>query len=375
MVSILEVIHKLKNQILEKDAIIREKTSELVATRDYLRRIFAALADAVLVIDPEGTIESANLAACELLGVPLEEIIGSPAASLWEDPSEAARFEGEGLAEQFKSGASQRSDMLLRVGPGKVVPVSWSSAVLITGGRPSGLVGIARDVRVERRLEEDKRRTIQALAASVAHEIRNPLGAIQNSVALLLRDLQLSGDDKTLLDIVFDETQRISKIVDQFLRFGHPQNAQFSRADMSALLRDVATLAGQDERAQQGRELLLHIDADLPQVTFDPSQIKQVVWNLISNALDAAESSIAIRARSTTAGGVEVRVADDGAGMPAEVLARATEPFRTTKAQGTGLGLAICKRIVEDHGGSLRLESTPGAGTTVSFTLPSTGGS
>jgi signal transduction histidine kinase len=114
----------------------------------------------------------------------------------------------------------------------------------------------------------------------------------------------------------------------------------------------------------------LHVDPDLPQVTFDPALIKQVVWNLLANALDACESSVAVRVRRGAANGVEVRVADDGPGMPDDVLRRATEPFHTTKAQGTGLGLAICKRIVEAHGGGLRLQSALGSGTTVSFNLP-----
>jgi PAS domain S-box-containing protein len=323
------------------------------------------------VIDPAGKVESANQAAFELLDYREDELIGLAASALCADAEQASQFEGEHLAETFASGASSRSDLVLVTKQGKPIPVSWSSAVLTSDGAPSGLVGIAHDVRGERRLEEEKIRGMQVLAASVAHEIRNPLGAIQNSVALLLRDLELEGDDKILLDIVFSETKRISKIVEQFLVFAKPPQTNFSPADLRGLLEDVVTLARQDERALVGCELLLHIDSALPQVTFDPAQVKQVVWNLLSNALDAGAASVAIRARGTRGGGVEVRVADDGTGMSADMLRRAAEPFRTTKAQGTGLGLSICKRLVEAHGGTLRLESAVGSGTSVSFTLPS----
>lgn len=372
VVSILEIIRKLKDQILAKDTIIRERTNALLATRDYLTRIFAALIDPVLVIDSDGKVESANQAAFDLLGYTEDELVGRAASTLCADAEQGAQFEGRRLAETFASGASARSDMLLMTRRGTQIPVSWSSAVLTLDGAPSGLVGIAHDVRVERRVEEEKLRGMQALAASVAHEIRNPLGAIQNSVGLLLRDLALEGEDRTLLDIVFSETERISKIVEQFLVFAKPPRAEFSPADLAGLLEDVVTLATQDERALAGCKLLLHVDLELPEVTFDPAQIKQVVWNLLSNALDAASDSVAVRARGTPGGGVEVRVADDGAGMSEDVLRRAAEPFRTTKAQGTGLGLAICKRIVEAHGGTLRLESGLGSGTTASFNLPRT---
>jgi signal transduction histidine kinase len=230
-------------------------------------------------------------------------------------------------------------------------------------------------------MEEEKLRAVRALAASVAHEIRNPLGAIQNSVAVLKRDLPLEGDDRTLMAIVFEEAERIGAIVSQFLSFARPSEPVLAPGDVGELLREVATLAEKDERAQAGSqtsgsearctELLLRVDPDLPTVAFDEDKIKQVVWNLISNALDAARSGhVAIRARRAPDGGVEVRVADDGPGIAPEMLARAFEPFRTTKARGTGLGLTISKSIVDAHGGTIRIESAVGSGTTVSFTIP-----
>jgi len=209
---------------------------------------------------------------------------------------------------------------------------------------------------------------VKTLTASVAHEIRNPLGAILNSVALLRRDAPLEGDDARLLEIVHGETERIDGIVRQFLEFARPAPPASSPGDVGPLLEDVATLARRDERAA-GKELLLRIEPALPPVAFDAGQVKQVVWNLVSNALDAARSRVAVRARPAPGGAVEVRVADDGPGIRPDLLARACEPFRTTKAQGTGLGLAISKRIVEAHGGALRLGSVSGGGTTASFTL------
>src|SRR5690606_22518517 len=135
----------------------------------------------------------------ELLGYPANALVGRPAASLWGDPEQARRFGGAHLDRALRDGGYQRSDAVLRTRDGRSIPVSWNASVLRSPDRLR-LVGVARDVRLERRLEEEKLRTVQALAASVAHEIRNPLGAIQSSVALLRRDLDVQGDDRTLLD-------------------------------------------------------------------------------------------------------------------------------------------------------------------------------
>lgn len=370
VVSILEVIQRLKQQISEKDRIISARADALLSARDYLHRVLAALADPVLVIDPKGRIEFVNQALLELLDEAPEEVVGRSASDLWAEPAQRELFRGANLVDLFRQETTQRADLLIQTRQGKAIPVAWTATVLHDDDGPAGLVGIARDARVQRRLEEEKLRTVQALAASVAHEIRNPLGAIRNSIGLLHSGLELSGDDKDLMEIVIEETERISTIVSQFMTFAKPPQPTFGETDLPHLLREVVTLAEQDSRAE-GKSFLVHADSELPPLTVDEDQIKQVVWNLVINALDAAREVIALRVR-TLGHSVEVKIADDGPGMPPEVLARATEPFRTTKAQGTGLGLAICKRIVEAHGGTLRLESVPESGTAVSFVLPAT---
>jgi PAS domain S-box-containing protein len=365
---IIDVVRRLKEAIADKDRIITERTRDLKEARRRLENIVASIGDAVFVLDGHGAIETVNEAAVELTGYGRGELLGRPAAELWHDPSHRELFSGERFAELLKRDVLQRSDMALRPRSGDPIAVSWTGSPLQDGERVLGLVGVARDRRDEKRLEEEKLRAVRALAASVAHEIRNPLGAIQNSVALLLRDLPLEGEDRTLMDIVFAETQRIGGIVSQFLTFARPQEVMLATGDLGVLLEEVSRIARKDERAR-GCELLLQVDREAPRVAFDADKLRQVLWNLVSNALDAQGKHVGIRARRAE-GGVEVRVADDGAGMTPEVLARVFEPFRTTKARGTGLGLSISRAIVEKHGGSIRIESAPGEGTTVSFTLP-----
>lgn len=368
-VTTFQLVQRLKEQILARDRVIREEAGRLRATRDYLERLFEALADAVLVVGQDGRVEFVNQAACELLACGRGELIGTPASALCADPAQGAELAPARLRLALERETTRRSELLLRRRDGNSVPVSWSATVLRGEGRPPALVAVARDLRNEGRVEDARRHAVETLAAGVAHELRNPLGAIQNSVLLLRRDLDLAAEDAALLDIVCRETERMAGIVERFLRFARPAAPRFAPVDLGALLDDLVTLARQDDRAQAGRELLLHVDPGLPSLTGDAEQLRQVVWNLLSNALDAAERSVAVRARAAP-GGIEVRVADDGAGMDPATLRNAVRPFHTTKAKGTGLGLAICERILAAHGASLRLESAPGDGTAVSFVLP-----
>lgn len=370
--SVLALVQRLKQRIAEKEAQIGARASALVQARDYLENVFAALGDAVLVVDARGLIEFANPAAQELLERPAAELLGRPLTTLFADPDQGALLEPARWEELLSRPAQARLDLSLRPRRGPPIPVSSSASVLQVEGQPPALVLVARDVRRERQLEEERLRAVRALAASVAHEIRNPLGAIQSSIGLLRRDLPLEGEDLTLVDIVRDEAERIGRIVTQFLDFARPRPPLPEPVDLAALLRAVATLAEHDERART-RTLALELEPELPPVECDPAQVKQVVWNLLANALDAARARIVLGARRAPGGGVEVRVEDDGPGIAPELLARAGEPFLTGKAQGTGLGLAISRRIVEAHGGALQLLSVPGGGTTAAFHLPPPG--
>ena len=367
--SVLGLVQRLKEQILAKEQQIGARASALVQAHEHLQSLFAALGDAVLVLDREGRLEFVNPAAEELLGLRSAQLVGLPVSALLQDPDQAAQLSGARWEELVSRPSQARLDLALSPREGAPIPVSASASVLQVEGRPGALVLVARDVRPERSLEEERLRAVRALAASVAHEIRNPLSAIQSSIGLLRRDLPLGAEDRQLVDIVIAEAERIGRIVTHFLDFARARPLAPEPVDVGALLRAVATLAEHDERAA-ARALTVEVAPDLPEIECDPGQVKQVVWNLLANALDAARARVALRAAPAASGGVEVRVEDDGPGIPPEVLARAGEPFLTRKATGTGLGLAISRRIVEAHGGALRLLSVPGAGSTAAFVLP-----
>lgn len=370
-VSLLELVQGLKEQIAEKERELRAKSQALVEERRFIERMIESMNDAVFLIDERAVIAAVNPAACRLLEDEAEALLGAPASQLWARPEQRALFVEERLDEMLE-GRSALRDWVLMTRKGAEVPVSFRCAsVPDEDGSRRAIVGIARDMRVERRVQDEKLKAVRVLAASVAHEIRNPLGAIQNAAALLLRDLELQGDDRELLEIIEEESERISGIVTQFLRFARPPRTLLEPAELPPLIEAVLTLARRDERMSAGRSLRFEAAEGLGPVPVDGGQLRQVVWNLVSNALDAIAEDGAVEVRAAPAsGGVIIEVRDDGPGVSAEALETIFEPFVTTKPRGTGLGLAICRAVMEAHGGWLTVENRREGGAQATLFLP-----
>jgi signal transduction histidine kinase len=209
------------------------------------------------------------------------------------------------------------------------------------------------------------------IAATVAHEARNPLGALSNCVQLLRTNPGITGEDAELLQIVHTETQRLNEIVSDFLAFGRPQLPRLQEVDAHELLEATLLLLRRDDRCQASIQFVTKFDPALPPLQADHDQLRQVFWNLFLNAVqamgDQGELHVETRHRGDRA---EILVQDTGPGIPATLLGRIFEPFFTTRAGGTGLGLAIVHRIIEEHRGSIRIDSEPGAGTCITLGIP-----
>jgi PAS domain S-box-containing protein len=228
------------------------------------------------------------------------------------------------------------------------------------------------------RAEMVKRERLAALgelSAIVAHEVRNPLGVIFNAVASLRRMLKPEGDPAMLLDILAEESDRLNRMVGDLLDFTRPREPMLHAEDISRLLLDAVEAA----RAWQGGNgrvaMSVDVAPELPRVPLDRRLIRQALVNMLVNAIQSMPQGglVQVRARREVSGHREllrIDVADQGCGIPTELVHRVFEPFFTTKAQGTGLGLAVVKRIIEEHHGELSLESAPGRGTTFTFRLP-----
>lgn len=210
------------------------------------------------------------------------------------------------------------------------------------------------------------------LAASIAHEVRNPLAVIVNATAGLRRRTLPENDRETLLSIIDEETERLNRLVAELLRFARPVSAKRSAVSLVELCQEV------QRNRPPGYDVLVSIpdNPELETIWVDPGLFRLVLDNLVSNACQSMRTggavTIDVRDAKFDDGrpAVAIDVADSGHGMEATVLRRATHPFFTTRPSGTGLGLPIVLRIVEAHGGDLRLKSEPGQGTTAILRIP-----
>ncbi|MFV2072777.1 MAG: PAS domain-containing sensor histidine kinase [Thermoanaerobaculales bacterium] len=225
-------------------------------------------------------------------------------------------------------------------------------------------------VEAERLRMQERMAAVGEMAARMAHEIKNPLASISGSAQVLASVEGLDESGRRLLQILVDESRRLSGILDGFLEYTRPHRSTFSPCDLSALLRDCLDLLGRSDEIGEHHRLRLEIPREL--VLFGDEQLmRQIVWNLSRNALqampDGGELAISAHHRD---GWVVLQWRDEGVGMAEEVRQQAFEPFMTTRQEGTGLGLAVVYAAVAEHGGSVAIDSSPGRGTTVTVELP-----
>ena len=209
------------------------------------------------------------------------------------------------------------------------------------------------------------------MSTVIAHEIRNPLSALVNCIGMLKRTLTVEGEDARLLDLSMKEVFRLNQIVSDFLAYSRPRRLALQRVHMADLLDEVRWGFMKDDRWKGLVTVKRECRTACPVIDVDPNLMRQVFWNLLTNAAQAMDLGGEIRLQcGMTNGHAEVSVHDAGQGIPSEVQPRVFEPFFTTKGLGMGLGLAIVKRIIEDHGGQISIASEKGAGTVVQIHLP-----
>ncbi len=265
-----------------------------------------------------------------------------------------------------------RGELVNRSKDGREIPLILTiTAVRGDDGDILGYISNAMDIGELRRLQERVAQS-EALAqlgqmgAVVAHEIRNPLGSIVMA-ARQLAGGELARDDRDLVHkILRDESQRLSETLTNFLSYARPRPLKLERADVNALVADVARIVAGD--GNTGAKVATKLEKGLAPFRFDPDQIRQVLWNIALNAVQAAGAGGTVRLATARAEGFALlRVSDDGPGIAPEARDELFMPFKTTKAHGTGLGLAIADRIVRAHGG--RIEAKNGASKGAEFTV------
>lgn len=228
-----------------------------------------------------------------------------------------------------------------------------------------------RIMAIEEQLRQsEKLSTLGEMAAVLAHEIRNPLGSIRGTAEILRDDYRPGSHKHEFLEIQIKETDRLNRVVEDFLRMARQRPQELHRCRLHDELATIVTLTVPEARR---REVTLSLAPTAEGVTVcaDGEKLRQALLNLVINALQACQAggrvTISVSQRDTNA---EIRISDTGSGISPELQQRIFEPFFTTKPDGTGLGLAVAQKIIVSHNGSLTLESPPGQGTTFVINLP-----
>jgi two-component system, NtrC family, sensor histidine kinase PilS len=325
--------------------------------------IVRSLSSGLITITPDGTILSANLVAGDILRMPQDQLAGRPVDQVMPGVSVL-------IADN-----RQRADLAIPTPSHQMVMLG----VTVSPLRDVHDVVIGRVINFQdltdlRRLELHARRaerlaTVGQLAAGIAHEIRNPLASISGSIELLGASAQTSEDDRTLMQIVNREVQRLNVLIGDLLDYANPRPSEPVDFDLGSLVEETLRVA-RTEAAFADVEVTDAIARPLA-INADPAKLRQVVWNLVRNARDAAASGgkhvhVEVVRRGDNA---VISVKDDGPGIAKELVARIFDPFVTTKQKGTGLGLATSHAVVAELNGRIDVETEAGKGTTMIVTL------
>jgi two-component system, sporulation sensor kinase E len=359
-------------------ANLQNLVQRLARERALLESVFNTLQEGVLVIDGDGNIDYANDAATRMIGLP----DGGAGASLWRVvPGLRSSLDGAGDAPDQGGGSPLVTrEFELRYPQPRVVRLYRVPFHDAPGGHERFAI-ILTDITSEKKsteelIENERISSILLLAASVAHELGNPLNSLTIHLQLIdrrLRKLRGTKESDALADsikVCQDEVSRLDGIIRNFLEAIRPRPPDLTEINLVEVLDDVLRF-----QARELEDRGVRVDGELPSSTpvimADRNQLKQVFFNLIKNAMEAMgpEGRLSLRVRADD-DSVYVAVADTGAGIKAEDISKLFSPYHTTKAGGHGLGLMIVQRIMRDHGGHVGIESKEGVGTVVTLQFP-----
>lgn len=365
---------KLADRQTRSDVELRAATRSLADLRALHERIVESIRSGVITTDLEGRIYTFNAAAEEITGYKAAEVRGHDASIFFGDmtrqiaDSMTAAVTGK-VSPRFQADCLTPNGLALRLGF-SIAPLSGES------GETSGMVITFQDLTDIRALEETSRRqdrmaAVGRLAASIAHEIRNPLAAMRGSIQMLRSEMDGDSEQAQLMEIILRESDRLNRIVADYLNYARPRPAELDNVDISALVAETFKLLRNSAEIGDGHTL----EEDLPNrpaiVSGDPEQLKQVCWNITRNALKAMPDGGTFRISLTEVDDNRWRLSftDTGYGMVPEQVERLFEPFTSTTG-GTGLGLSIVYQIIRDHSGTINVRSRQGEGTTITIELP-----
>ena len=356
---------------------LKRKDRELADTSLALRQakletddILKHLNSGLFTINRDGKIIYFNRAAEEILGYYESEAKGKDIRELFS--SRMPQLVDILLDVLNSQKQSPRNEIEITNREGQRIPLGMSTSLLLDTNRSiRGVIAIFQDLTDTKKLEEkiraaDKLAAVGELSAAIAHEIRNPLAAISGSVEVLKSEIDVTGANRRLLDLILIESNRLNNILSDFLLYARSKRVVFTRVELCHLISEVIDVVKHHPAHAENVSLRMTTTESVVYIYGDEDQIKQILMNLIINAFEALDQKpgeVTISLDSSRNNEVTICIADDGPGMDRETVAKIFDPFYSTKKYGTGLGLSIVQRLARNLDLDLSCESEPGRGT------------
>lgn len=359
------------NSVAEQASIAIQNAQfyeQIKYSEDQYRTLFEAAGTSIVILDESLTFQLVNHAFENLSGLNRKSLIGKRSLTEFlntESPHIFIKGKNKDYSHEIVFIDSNQKTKHVHITT-RLIP--GTKNILVS------LIDMTRQRELERRLyRSEELASIGELSAGIAHEIRNPLAAISNSVSLLMDEPHMTEEGTQLLDVVKEESDHLAAIVDDFLKFARPKKPQFEREDISRLIKDTVRRC-QDLTSKQIQWKEMY-QADKVLVDLDRHQIQQVITNLIMNGMDAMDDGGTMFVQTELLNDsqekqIRITISDAGVGIPKDEIPKIFQPFFSTKEKGTGMGLAICRRIIDNHNGEVYVTSTPGEGTTFSLVFP-----
>jgi len=378
------------NDMTKRLARAREETRRsqhaVEAERANLAVILARLSTGVISLEPDHTVRTANQAACNILGADVENVIGKPLVEAGKGSSLFEQFDLACSAHLDAGQTEWREQLVLQGESGRRILMCACTTLSGEDRSPGGFVIVFDDITALLQAQRDA--AWGEVARRLAHEIKNPLTPIQLSAERIRRKLlgSMNEGEAQMLDrathTIVQQVEAMKEMVNAFSEYARAPEMDVSRFDLNQLIAEVAELyrAGNREAGRIARPKLT-LDPALTEIEADRGRLRQIIHNLLANAIEALEGArdpeirvetrLVERAEGRLA---EITVEDNGPGFRPDVIGQVFDPYVTTKSKGTGLGLAIVKKIVEEHGGRIEADNARTGGARVRIELPLTAG-
>ncbi len=369
-------------QLETREQILTKQRLSLDMQRALNRSIVEGISSGFMTTDATGVVTFLNVAAERILRRPYGDVRGHRLTDVF--PRLA------GILERELAGEPWERQIEISLDSGEEEPrwASFSFSDLLDAEKHrQGRIIIINETTERRRLEEiafqnEKLVAIGKLAAGIAHEIRNPLASISGSIQMIQNEFPKDDDSRKLTEIILRETDRLNNLIVDFLSYAKPKNPHPETVDPRGILGDIVGLISTDT-AFDHVAITVDIDDEPPLLYGDASQLRQMLWNILKNAVESASNtpagkvSVHVFASGETMNGREdvvIEIVDNGPGLSKKVAERMFDPFYTTKDGGTGLGMSIAHQIIQAHAGALHVDSVAGKDTTFRISLPAGSG-